>query len=62
MATKTKGKTKPKTTYTRAGQRVITEPCPKCDDTLVVQMYGATEVFMCRNCRFKRVTPKKTKK
>lgn len=42
-----------KTKFSKKGDKITTEKCPKCNDKLVVLMDGGSEVFECQNCKFK---------
>lgn len=37
----------------KKGDKIKIEKCPNCKDELVLQSEGATEVFICQNCKFK---------
>lgn len=37
----------------KQGKKIKAEYCPKCEDTLMVELKtGEIEVFKCKNCKF----------
>lgn len=50
------------TKYTDKGEKVGEEFCPKCQDELVVKMDEGAEVFICENCKFKKLKGKEAGK
>jgi len=64
MARKKKTVTEEEIVYSKQGENIEIESCPKCNEELVIQMKDGTEVLKCKGCKFikhkKKAKQKKT--